>query len=194
MSYSKGAVFLHWLMAALIILMLLGGFFVLENLPDDNPKLVGFMYNWHKTIGMLILVLTLIRILWRFIHKPPSFPDYVRGWEKSLAAVVYSLFYFIMIAIPMSGWALVSTGKYPSFLMNIKSLQLPNLPFWSHLDKAALHDVHEFFEETHELLAYLAAALIILHIMGAIWHMKTNKEYVLRMMPWKKNKIKTDND
>lgn len=189
LSYSKGSVFLHWLLAALIILMLLGGFFVLENLPKDNPKLAVFVYNWHKTIGILVLILTIIRILWRIFHKPPALPDFMLAWEKLLSNLVHFGFYVFMLAMPLSGWALVSTGKYPSFIMNMKSLKLPNLPFWQGLDKEAKHEVHEFFEETHEVLAYIAVALIILHIIGAIKHMRTDKKYAVRMMPWKAKKL-----
>ncbi len=183
-SYSKGAVFLHWLMAVLIILMLAGGF-LMGYTPDDNPKLAMFVYNWHKTIGILILVLTLIRILWRLSHKPPALPDYIKGWEAGLAKLVHLGLYVFMLAMPLVGWALVSTGKYPSFLMNLKSLRLPDLPFWNHLDKAAKHDWHEFFEETHELLAFVAIALLVLHIAGAVKHMRSDKQYAVRMMPWK---------
>ncbi len=187
MSYNKMSVRLHWLMAGLIILMLIVGA-LMGYIPDSKLSLKIMVYNWHKTIGMLILLLAIVRIIWRLMHKAPPLPSYLKTWEVHLARLVHFLFYLFMIAMPLVGWALVSTSKFPSFLFNVKALKLPALPFWQGLDKAHLHEVHEFFEESHETLAILAVVLLVLHVAGAVKHMRSDQTYALRMMPWRAKK------
>jgi len=139
--------------------------------------------NWHKTLGLLVLVLSITRLFWKFTHKAPAPLPGLKSWEKMLAKALHSLFYVFMIGMPLVGWAIISTSRFPSFLFNWTKVRIPELPFWSGLDKVAKHDMHEFFEEAHELMAFAAIALILLHVLAALKHHKAGKDILVRMMP-----------
>lgn len=101
LRYSKVAAALHWTIAALIIYNLISGL-----LHDSIPR---WFFNLHVSSGLTILLLTIVRIVWRLTHRPPPFLP-MHAWERALAHVVHSLFYVAMIAMPLSGWALISAS------------------------------------------------------------------------------------
>lgn len=152
--YSKSAIVLHWLLAALLALELGLGF----AMPKDAS---GFtLYQLHKSIGILILALTLVRIGWRFTHRQP--PALERGLTGALAKAVHLGFYVFMLLAPLSGWALVSTApvQVPTVLFGI--VGLPHLPLPA--------EIYESVEATHAALAWLGLALFALHVAGALRH------------------------
>lgn len=103
-KYSKTAIALHWALAALII-----SNFVLASMAEDVAReLRGAYMNPHKAIGISILMLSLFRLYWRIGHKPPPLPDAITGWQAKLGKFVHALFYFLMIAVPLSGWIMAS--------------------------------------------------------------------------------------
>src|SRR5215469_4189815 len=93
--YSHVAIALHWTIAVLIIVNLTIGLLHESLLPGTIPL--------HKSIGMLVLILSVIRLGWRFTHRPPPLPVTVKRWEKGLAHAVHWLLYALMILIPLSG-------------------------------------------------------------------------------------------
>lgn len=177
--YDRVARALHWTIAILILGLLAIGF-LMGNLPDEPLSRKIFVYNMHKSFGLTVLVLSLFRLLWRLTHKAPALPSTMKKWEIGISHLTHFLFYVFMIVMPLVGWALVSTSKFPSKLFNL--VNLPYLPFLAHAEnKKALHEV---FEETHELLAFLAIALIVLHVAAALKHHYKDKDTVLaRMLP-----------
>ncbi len=179
-TYTKTAIRLHWAIAILIICLLVVGL-LMGKIPNENLSLKLMVFNWHKTLGLLVLVLSVVRLVWRLTHKPPALPSEITGLPKLLAKAVHVFFYVFMIAMPLIGWGIVSTSRFPSKLFN--AIPLPELPFWQHLDKEPKHDVHEFFENAHEKLAYIAIALILLHVAAAIKHHRAGKDILARMMP-----------
>lgn len=176
-SYSKMAVRLHWAIAILIIGLLCIGL-LMGSLPNGG-SLKSAVYNWHKTLGLLVLVLSLFRLYWRLTHKPPAQVGGVKAWEEKLAGTVHWFFYGFMIVMPFVGWGISSTSRYPSRLFN--AIPLPRLPILSSVENRK--EVHHFFEETHEILAYIAIALIVLHIAAAIKHQLGGKAVLTRMIP-----------
>jgi len=181
-SYNKIAVWLHWSIGGLIVFLLAVGF-LMGFIPEDNLSLRVTVYNWHKTIGLLILTLSIGRLLWKLTHKAPAPLPGLKAWEKMMAKALHSLFYVFMIGMPLVGWSIISTSRFPSFFFNWTKLRIPELPFWQGLDKVAKHDIHEFFEETHELLAFAAIALILLHVFAALKHHKAGRDILVRMIP-----------
>jgi cytochrome b561 len=173
--YSRVAIWLHWILAALIAVNLLLGFFH----EDFDKPVRAVMMGWHKSLGFTILVLTLVRILWRLTHRPPAFDPAMKGWEVGLARLVHGLFYFLLLAIPLSGWLIVSSGAKLSptsfyWLFNIGPL--PVTPG---------HDLHDFAEEAHELLGYAMLGLLALHVGGALkHHFNGHRHLIGRMAPW----------
>jgi len=179
-NYTKMAVRLHWLIAILIIALLAGGK-LMGFISNDNLTLKLMVYNWHKTIGLLILVLSIFRIYWRLTHKPPALPSEITGFPRFLSNAVHTFFYFFMIAMPLAGWAIISTSRFPSKLFN--ALPLPKLPVLSGIQGDERKALHGLFEEAHEILAYIAIALIILHVAAAIKHHKSGNDILARMLP-----------
>ncbi len=152
--YSKGAIALHWLIALLLAGEIALGF----AMPKDAS---GFAeYQLHKSIGITILALSLIRLGWRVSHPRPAPME--GGVTGFLSNAVHWGFYVFMIAMPLTGWALVSTDPLdvPTILYGV--VPLPHLPLAEGLNGLA--------ERAHELLAWGGLALFVLHVAGALRH------------------------
>lgn len=150
-TYSSVAITLHWLIGLLII---------------ANIALVlsGGPMPWHKSIGMTVLVLSLLRWAWRLGHRPPPLPATVRPWEKGLAHALHWTFYLLIVLIPLSGWAMSSGSLKPRPLNWFGLFDIPYLPITR---GGALYETsHEF----HEIMGLAMIGLIALHILGALKH------------------------
>ena len=173
--YSRVAVWLHWILAALIVVNLLLGFFHEEFARPVRSTMMG----WHKSLGLTVIALTLVRILWRLTHRPPPFDPAMKAWEVAVARLVHGLFYLLLLAIPLSGWLLVSSGQKvnpTNFYWLFKIGPLPVTPG---------EGLHEFAEEAHELLGYAMLVLLLLHVGGAIkHHLDGHRHLIGRMVPW----------
>ena len=181
-SYNKVAVWLHWGIGGLIVCLLAIGF-LMGNIPKDNSTLRFTVYNWHKTIGMLILLLSVLRLVWKLTHKAPAPMPGLKSWEKMAAKGLHTLFYVFMIGMPLVGWAIISTSRFPSFFFGSQKLRMPELPFWHGLAEEARKQTHHLFEEIHEYMAFAAVALILLHVLAALKHHKAGKDILVRMLP-----------
>ncbi|TMJ12952.1 MAG: cytochrome b [Alphaproteobacteria bacterium] len=169
--YGNGAVALHWIIAALIIVNLLLGLFH----EDFARETRSSMMLIHKSTGITILVLSLVRLAWRLAHRPPAFDPVLKRWEASLARVTHWLFYALMILLPLSGWLLSSTGKNPIGWFGL--FDVPKLP--------ADRSTHELWEESHQILGYGMIALVVLHVAGALkHHFEGHRHLIGRMAPW----------
>jgi cytochrome b561 len=172
--YSRTAIWLHWIIAALIALNLALGFFAGE---FEKPVRAAMM-NVHKGTGFAILALTLARIAWRLGHRPPPFDPALKAWEVSLARLIHALFYLFLIVMPVTGWLVVSTGGRPVTTV-FGLFDIGPLPV------ARGEDAHELWEEVHEILAYAALVLIALHVAGALkHHFDGHRHLIGRMAPW----------
>lgn len=176
LRYDPIAVTLHWVIALAIIVML-----ALGNFMGDLPASVKFSaYAFHKSLGISILALSLFRLIWRFLNPPPALAAGMKPWEKLLAHGAHWALYFLMIAMPLSGWLLVSASrKYPTIFFGLG--EVPFLPMPVGIDGKA---TAEAFEEVHELLANGAILLVLLHVAAALKHHIVAKDTTLtRMLP-----------
>jgi len=185
--YSAVAITLHW-MIALLILGNIGIAWYFNTL-HGMAKLP--MIALHQSLGLSVLVLSLVRLGWRLAVPPPPLPAYVVGWERWLAIAVHVGFYVIMIGLPLTGWAMRSASPL-HHILPIKLFALPwpaigplaGLP--ADQAKAAEHT----FEAAHGLLGKLAYALIVLHVAGALKHQFISRDDVVaRMVPFLKRKM-----
>jgi cytochrome b561 len=168
--YDRVAVTLHWTIAILIIVNLTIGLLHESLLKGTIPL--------HKSIGMLVLLLSVARLLWRFTHRPPPLPATVKAWEKGLAHAVHWLLYALMILIPLSGWVFTSASPNRHPLGFFGLFPLPMFPVTQ--DKA----LSSVIAERHEQLAYLMIALLLLHICAATKHRFVDRDRTLdRMLP-----------
>ncbi|MEQ1930842.1 MAG: cytochrome b [Parvularculaceae bacterium] len=176
--YSSVAIVLHWTIAVLIVGQIAGGLYMHE-LPRGSELKVE-LYQLHKSFGVVILLLSLLRLVWRLGHKPPPLPADMAGWEKFAARATHALFYVLMIGTPLLGWAVVSTASFnvPTVIFGI--IELPHLPFFEGLENRK--DLHELFEESHELAAKSIIGLLILHVGAALKHHLIDRDNVLAHM------------
>ncbi len=160
----------HWSMALIIMGLLLLGFYMADL---DRTPFKFELYGWHKSFGVLILGLVVLRILWKFTNaKVEKFSSH-KVWEKSLAKIVHILLYISMIGIPLTGWLMSSAGGHD---VQLFGLSLPALITKDEKFGALMN-------LSHEILAYLLITVIFLHIAGAFKHHFMDKDGTLiRMM------------
>jgi cytochrome b561 len=172
-KYSKVAIALHWILAALII-----SNFVLASMAEDVAReLRGAYMNPHKAIGISILLFSVFRLYWRMGHKPPPLPNAITGWQAKAGKFVHAIFYFLIIAVPLSGWIMASAHP-----------QAPPVSFFGLFDFSLPIGKNEalagFGHDAHEILTKPLAILIILHILAALKHQFADRlPFIQRMFP-----------
>jgi cytochrome b561 len=169
-TYGAVAKLLHWTIVVLIIAQ----FFIAESadeLPDGIEKLR--VLSWHKSFGMLVLILALVRIGWRLANRGAPAPVPMPRRQQIAAAAGHGLLYLLVLAQPITGWAMSSAANYPVTLFGW--IQFPALV-------GANHDLHEALADVHEGLFYALAAVATLHAAAAIYHHVWMKDDALRRM------------
>jgi len=178
-SYTRTAKILHWLIAIAILAMLAIGW-SFDFLPNGETKF--FLFQLHKSIGITILLLSLVRLGWRLAHRAPPLPASMPAWEQKAAHIGHILLYVVMIGMPLSGWAMVSSSprNIPTILYGV--LSWPHLPILSTLDNKK--EVSHMFSNIHGVTAYILAALVAGHAAAALkHHFIARDDILLRMTP-----------
>ena len=160
LRYGTGAVVLHWLTAALVIAQVIVGF-TFKLLPRGPAHSEWFA--WHKTIGVAILLLAIVRLGWRLAHKPPPFPESLSRWERIAATWNHRAFYALLVLLPLTGLAAVSDGARRGFVALVGGLAVPAVPGVSEAGGEVSGDVHV-------VLVFTTLALLVLHVGGALKH------------------------
>ncbi len=174
-KYHKLAIILHWVMAICIIGMLTGGY-VMANV--HLPKMLRFdLYQYHKSLGICLLVAFFARLAVRLATITPALAENMKPFEKIAAKAGHLLLYVLMFVMPFSGWLLVSSSSSGLPTMVFGAFEFPHFP-----SVAANHDVHELAEEAHEIMAYLFAGVILLHVLAVVKHYIVDKENLLPRM------------
>jgi cytochrome b561 len=178
--YSAVAQGFHWIIAALIVAQ-----FTLAWLADDLPlgmhKLA--LLARHKSFGMTILMLAVLRLLWRLFNRPPELPSGMSKIEKLLARATHIAFYVLLFAMPLTGWMMSSAKNY--------SVSWFGRFTWPNLVAPNEH-AFDLLRSTHHILSYVLLAIAILHILAALKHHFWNKDDVLvRMLPFVKSEKRT---
>lgn len=172
---------LHWLIAFAIIGMLIVGKYMHEL--DDNDPNKFMLYQLHKSTGISILVLSVLRLLWRGVNKVPPLPPGMPAWQRAVAHFSHFSLYFLMLAIPLSGWAMVSASPLGIPTIWYGLFQVPHIPGLQGFEDQ--HDAEEFLEEAHELLGNAMILLLIAHVLAALKHHFIDRDNVLtRMLPF----------
>ncbi|MEB2314688.1 cytochrome b [Denitratimonas tolerans] len=164
---------LHWLIA-LLILALLGVGFVMVELPR-SPRYF-WVYDLHKSIGLTVLVLMLIRLGWRIYAGAPKPVPGTPPWQHVMAQAVHLAIYFVALAMPISGWLYDSA----SGLRALKFFGWFTVPKLVAPDPGIKSVAHEF----HEWGAWVLIALILMHAGAALVHHWVQRDRTLwRMLP-----------
>jgi cytochrome b561 len=181
--YTAGAILLHWLIAAMLITNI--GIAWYFNTLHGAAKVAPVQL--HKSIGITILILSLIRLGWRLAFPPPPTPPWFGGWQKALAESVHVLFYVVMIGMPLSGWIFSSASPlirvFPITLYGV--IPWPAIGPLTTLPHDQMKAVHGVFLTVHETLAKGAYLLIVLHVSGVLKHQFFDRDGMPgRMIPF----------
>lgn len=182
--YSTVAVILHWTIVVLLIWAV--GMAWYSDRLEGAEKIAALQL--HKPLGVTILLLTLVRLGWRLVNPPPPLSPHLKAWERFLATAVHWLFYILLLAMPLTGWAMVSASKlimiYPINMFGL--FDWPALSFLTDLPPDQRKAAHDAFEWAHHLGAKIVIyGLIPLHVLGALKHQFIDKDNELaRMIPF----------
>jgi cytochrome b561 len=171
--YSAGAMILHWAIAIAVI----ANWQIAEK-AEHLPEAEAYdVMVWHFQIGMTILVLTVLRIVWRLTHPRPPLGTHLKPWERFLAKAVHALFYVLLIALPLLGWIAMSGYKYAVPMFGL--FEWPVLPLGFGEDTG-----HEILD-VHASLGTAMLVLIALHVLGALKHTIFDRDDTLwKMLPF----------
>jgi cytochrome b561 len=169
--YSKIAIYLHWLIAALMIYMLFLG----EDLIAHAKGTYG--PSIHATIGVSILVLSLARLAWRLTNPPPTLPTTTAKWEAVTSKITHVLFYVLMIGLPLTGLT-AFTSHMVEHADSVGSTIFGLFPVPALPDFGA----GSAFHAIHTVGSKLGILLLLLHVVGALKHQFWNKDGMLRRM------------
>ena len=173
LRYGYVAQTLHWVVVGLLIVQVTLGK-IADGLPLGLDKLA--VLARHKSFGITILGLAVIRLAWRWIDRPPPMPSMPR-WQHLAANLNHWALYALLFAMPLSGWMMSSASNYPVSWFGL--VQLPDLV-------APDRSVKEWFEDIHESLATVLIALALLHTAAALKHQFFDRDGLLfRMLPWR---------
>ncbi len=176
-DYNAGAKTLHWLIALLLLVL-----FPLGWVMGDFSGVQKFQaYNLHKSLGAMVLMLMALRLIWRGVYGAPALPSAMPPMEQTAAKLGHLALYALLIALPLTGWALISTSDKPSLFFGYP---FPLLPFLAELPVAEKKEYHEALEGAHELLANGLLIVVAAHFAAALRHAILLKDGVFsRMMP-----------
>jgi len=170
--YSTTAISLHWIVAALIICAFTLGW-IMTDLEVSPLKLK--MFNWHKWVGITILLLVIVRLLWRLTHRPPLMLP-MPVWQRIAAKTLHGILYVLLLLQPLSGWVYSNAAGYPVVYLGL--IPLPTLV-------AKNKQVADVLMERHELLGWFLLVVATLHILAGLKHHFVDGDATLKRMWFK---------
>ncbi|MDE1892504.1 MAG: cytochrome b/b6 domain-containing protein [Betaproteobacteria bacterium] len=182
-NYTYFAKLLHWLIAGLIL------FNGLLALSDEwwGESTIRPIINFHKSLGITVLLLVILRILWRVSHQAPAMPTHLKIWEKRLAVLGHTLLYLLILLVPLSGWLHDSAWKdastHPMTLFGL--ISWPRIGFIMNLNPVTKENLHHVFGVIHTTLNYSLYGILFIHIAAVYKHERIDKISVLSRMSFK---------
>ena len=172
-KYTKTAMLLHWLTALLII----WGFAVgvsMVDIPGLTPAKLKY-FSWHKWLGITVLGIACVRLLWRLRHPAPAYPAAMPNWQKTAASGLHGVLYFLIFAIPISGYLYSLSAGVPVVYLGIVPLPIlidPN------------PELKPILKEVHYLLNMALLGGVVMHALAALKHHFIDHDGILkRMLP-----------
>ena len=171
--YSNMAAAIHWITVALVLFQIWLGFSFAEM--DPGPQR-GELFTWHKTIGALILLVTIGRLTYRLQNPPPPYPPELPQWERIAGTWNHRIFYILLIGLPLGGLTAVSGRARGATTPLLGGIPLPVIPGVS-------EEMGEAAGELHEALAWVLIALIVVHAAAALKHQFIDRNRAAGRMP-----------
>jgi cytochrome b561 len=180
--YTGFAVALHWLIAIAIIANVALAW-IWPHLADAAVRPA---IDTHKSIGITVLGLAIMRLLWRLTHEPPALPATYHRWEIAASRVTHTLLYLLIFAMPLTGWIMDSGWKdaatHPMFFFSM--FEWPRIGFIMRMPPSAREHIHTWFGAAHVWGSYLLYGLFALHVGAALKHQWRDRESELQRMWW----------
>lgn len=168
--YAKASKLLHWIIAFIVILMLSLSFFM-DDVSDLNKPSV---YMVHKSFGLTVLVLMILRIVWMIHRGRPDLPKTVPHWEKVFSRTVQYGFYVFLLIMPLSGWILSCAADHIPQFFGFISVPFPGI--------SPNKSLADFMDNVHKIVAWILIGLLFLHVSGALKHHFWDRDSVLKRM------------
>lgn len=166
--YGALAQIFHWLVVLGFLLQYGLGWYM-EDLPNSPYKIE--VYNLHKSIGLTILAVAVLRLLWRWANPVPPLPPGRPRWEERAARASHAALYTLIYAQPITGLVFVLYSQFPSFIWGVK---LPK--------PAADKALEDAFGAAHYYIQWVTLAVVAVHVAAALRHHFVLKDDVLRRM------------
>lgn len=158
-AYGRLAIFLHWVLAALVVYQLVLGLWMID-LPKTPVGLRAGWFNWHKSVGLVIGLLMLLRWVWRLSHPVQNDGIHLSSWQLKVSRLNHFGLYFCLLLMPLSGFLGSNFTPYP---VKFFGIVLPRF-----LDPSV--ELKSVCSWAHELTSYGLLFFILLHLTGAAWH------------------------
>ena len=181
--YTRTAIVFHWLIAVLVISNLILAL-IFHTVPDEIAQPYT---NAHKTIGITVLGLALMRLLWRIGHRPPPFSPALPRWQVIAARTGHAALYFIILAMPLSGWIYDSAWEYAADVpIDVFGLfEMPRIAWVVDMAPEPKKVLDEVAHQVHVWLSYLLYLLLAAHLIGAAKHQWFDRIPTLQRMTFR---------
>ena len=164
---------LHWAIAILVIV----NWRIAENAEHLPREEAGAVMANHFSVGVTILVLVLLRLAWRLLHPPPPLAAHLQPWERILAKTTHTLFYVLLIVMPIAGWIAMSSFGRGVSVWGL--FELPPLPVSENMARG------EAIFGAHAVAGTILLALVVIHILGSLKHTLIDRDgNLFRMLPF----------
>ena len=167
--YTLPAIILHWIIAILILILLPLGWYMVD-LPRGPDR--SWYFALHKSIGLSVFILIVMRTIWRVLYIPPELPSYISTLKQSVIHWMHKLLYLVMFIQPLSGYFSSSFSGYKTKIWGIP------LPHWGWKDP----QLNTLFSTIHEYSSIFFIALVSLHLAGVFYHIHRKEKDILRRM------------
>ncbi|HEV2594320.1 MAG TPA: cytochrome b/b6 domain-containing protein [Sphingomicrobium sp.] len=157
--YSNTAVALHWITVVLVLTQVVLGFAFAEFMARGRAQ--AEVFAWHRTLGALILVISLIRLAYRLANPPPPFPTELPRWRRFAAVWNHRAFYFLLIALPVTGLIAMSGLSPDAHTTLAGGIRIPVIP-------GIGRETAETSGDLHVVLVFTTIALLLLHVAAAL--------------------------
>lgn len=175
-SYTRTAIVLHWLIAACVFAQVTLGLWMI-GIPKSPPGVRAWWFNVHKSIGITLGALIILRVLWRLAHRSPALPSFMLRWQRITAKASHALLYVCMVTVPLAGYLGSCFTNYPILYFGMR------LPHWG-WDAPALKDL---CSAIHLTTAIVFVTLITIHVAAALKHLLVDRDGVFqRMWSWRR--------
>ena len=181
--YTRTAIIFHWLIAALVISNIILAW-IFNTVPDDIAQPYT---NAHKTIGITVLGLALMRLLWRIGHRPPPFSPAIPRWQGVAARTGRAALYFIILAMPLSGWVYDSAWEYAADVpIDVFGLfEMPRIAWVVDMAPQPKKALDTIAGKVHVGLSYVLYFLLVTHLIGAFKHQWFDRVPTLQRMTFR---------